>query len=376
MFPDKHTKKPVGVGSPTGYKDKEMEMDKIIKTLMAAAVLALMSACVRHETEDPDLGPTDNISMFPVMDDGSRSVINTIEDMQNIQVGVYAYKSASGAHQMIFENKALYYDAVWKYSGTRYWDKKAGYWFAAYAPLLGTSGSGLHVAESQPGGGTSDHTMTIYSIPKWQTADLNAKDLMTALSSNSAAWYLDNNGGVVDLYFRHILSQLVIKAYTLSENTAFKVTGIAIGADQDGRRVPDTGTYDYSVNYTSGQASYSVQANAYGVEILTDATDTIPYLYDIDDKAAQSLTISHKLVAPFISDANGLQTIPITVSYTQDGITQAPVTVSLGISRMEQSKTYLLYLEFKDNGNKVTAFDIQTIAWTDVNVSGSKFHNW
>ena len=179
MFPDKHTKKPVGVGSPTGYKDKEMEMDKIIKTLMAAAVLALMSACVRHETEDPDLGPTDNISMFPQMEDVSRSVINSTKELESHQIGVFGYKSASGGHQLIFDNKTLYYDAVWKYSGTRYWDKRAGYWFAAYVPFMGTSGSGTYVSESQTGGATSDHTLTIHNIPKWQTADQDAKDIMT-----------------------------------------------------------------------------------------------------------------------------------------------------------------------------------------------------
>lgn len=375
MFPDKHTKKPVGVGSPSGYKDKEMEMDKIIKTLMAAAVLALMSACVRHETEDPDLGPTDNISMFPQMEDVSRSVINSTKELESHQIGVFGYKSASGGHQLIFDNKTLYYDAVWKYSGTRYWERRAGYWFAAYVPFMGTSGSGTYVSESQTGGATSDHTLTIHNIPKWQTADQDAKDIMTALSSNSAAWYLENNAGVVDLKFRHILSQLVIKAYSVSEGSEFKVTGISIGANRNGRRVPDTGSYDYQLNYTSGSASYSVQANSYGVEILTDGAK-IPYLNDTDKKAAQSLIVSHKLVAPFISDATGTEKIPITVSYTQDGYEQNPVTISLGISQMEQSKTYLLYIEFKDSGNKISALDIQTIAWTDVIVDDSNFHNW
>ena len=224
-------------------------------TLLMA--LCLTASCCHHgKAIDPD----DDIPIsMSVSSTGTKAIVNDLDGMigqcfdnqdqyiPDTGFGVYGYKKEnSGKSIKIIDNFLIQpsnnsANTTWTYTPKRYWDSdpNVSYQFIAYWPHLVASGSGPYV--SVPGPDNGDYTderkvLTIHNVPNWKFVDGTEVDYMTAVASGKyrtsvqyevPAFY----NGTVHLSFRHILSQLVIKAcYIGSEFESNSGPGVKVNS--------------------------------------------------------------------------------------------------------------------------------------------------
>ena len=235
----------------------------IIRAITVAAIVLLPVSCCRHNDSDdsePDMSIKLNIRQA-----GTKAVIDDPDSQERIKqlieacynaggqnvggFGVYGFKKIlSDAPYRLFDNTRVRPDddvkpatisasTPWIYRPLRFWDKTATYQFIAYWPHLDNSNTlapellatDPYVDFPTTVNSVDDEVLTIHNIPNWQYVNGTEKDLMTATAAGRYNPDFSTTG-TVSLSFRHLLSQLIIKAYYVG--TEYPVTGS--GANKSG----------------------------------------------------------------------------------------------------------------------------------------------
>jgi hypothetical protein len=235
-------------------------MKNFCKTLGIAAImgvsLMMLHSCCKHNSSDDEIrempivmntvqAGTKAIIDSPDSEERLKQMMNACYNSQGFNVGgfgVYGYKKAGTLDPaQIFNNTRVFPDAdepstelkPWVYRPLRYWDKTASYQFIAYWPhLSSTAQAGAYVEAPHTVTTVDEEILTIHNIPNWQYANGSEMDLMTDVKVGR--FDTDFTTGKVNFRFRHLLSQLIIKAYYVG--TEYPVT-VTDGVKSGGVRV-------------------------------------------------------------------------------------------------------------------------------------------
>ena len=234
-------------------------MKNFCKTLGIAAVmgvqLMMLHSCCKHNSSDDDMSVlpivmntvqagTKAIIDNPDGEERLKQMMNACYDDQHNNVGgfgVYGYKKAGTlAPQLLFNNTRVFPDdesnaelKPWIYRPIRYWDRTASYQFIAYWPHLpGNQVNAPYVEAPHTVTTVDKEYLLIHNIPNWQYADGTEIDLMTDVEVGR--FETEFYTGKVNFRFRHLLSQLIIKAYYVG--TEYPVTETA-GVKSGGVRI-------------------------------------------------------------------------------------------------------------------------------------------
>lgn len=281
---------------------------------------------------------------------------------------VYGYK-AGNASQMVFTGDEVSKGGDgWIYSPTRYWDRVANYYFAAYAPA--TAPSGFTYAHDE-----ATRTLAL-TAPQWQTIDDDVVDLLAATSQDPATTYLRNDGEV-ELTFDHLYAQLEVQVWVADfiEST-YHIRSVSLGdVPRDKDDTNNKVTTSYVIDYDATPAAPTVKAKmadaGEAVSLFSDATGLQA---DKKTPTATATAATYKyLVVPFTCNdkTNGFK---ITLGYAIDDNTQEPLTLNTTIKEMKAGQRYVLTLTFS-TGNNITP-DVTIAEWTPVDVEEDDKYNW
>lgn len=299
----------------------------------------------------------------------TKALITSIDDLKNSHsIGIYGFKEQNNNTDnkfLVFDNQQLQFalDKGWYYAPARYWDMQTRYSFIAYAPY---SPEDVSI--------NNYNSITISDIPQYQDATVTeSKDYLVALNSNHAKVYVENYNKTVNLAFHHILANFQIWAYYEGFDTEFKITGLYLGANSNGQKVPAS---DASRSYT--QLFDAERANGdFNTGDWNNNNVQMPVNeFVVPKNAADVAQVANLLIVPFVADASGNKKLPLTIEYTKNGVAQKPATVSIGISGFESDNKYRLDLKFESKGAVVVPVDIQIKNWTETVVDPSDIHNW
>lgn len=323
---------------------------------MLALVALALQGC--REGEHPS-NPNEElyaISMAAPTVVGTRALYT--DDNPMAEFAVYGYKEGNVSQMVFTGDKVSKGREGWTYSPTRYWDRIAHYYFAAYAPA--TAPTGFTYAHNK-----ATRTLTL-TAPQWQTIDGSEADLLVATSQGPATTYLRNDGEV-ELTFDHVYAQLVVRVVRgASLLNTYKLTSITYS------NVPTAdGTATYTLDYTTpassawsdveSDASKNAYSNADGEVINSNPEDTP--------------TAKH-LVVPFTSSDE----VQVTVGYIVNDRLAQMGTASTGISQLEAGKRYVLTLSLGSGAVIEPSLDIEQ--WVevqdeqDIEVEEDDKHNW
>ena len=299
----------------------------------------------------------------------TKAIISSIDDLkQNHSIGIYGFKeqNTNSANKfLVFDNQPLHYsnESGWSYSPERYWDMQTRYSFVAYAPFT--------VENAQ---NSSYNSIIINKIPQYQNAnDASALDYIVALSNNPAKTYVENYDKTVNLVFHHILANFQVWAYYEGFDTEFVITGMSLGANSNGQKVPAADAVrSYTQQFDSERADGVFNSGSWATYRVTLPVGD----FTVPKESANMAQVANLLVVPFIADENGVAKIPLTIYYTKNGVEQTPATVSIGISAFESDNKYRLDLKFEQKGATVVPVNIQIKNWTETEVDPSDIHNW
>jgi hypothetical protein len=295
--------------------------------------------------------------MAPTSVAATRALISDTEGLQREGFIVYGYKETPSSGSQVFNHQAVNYNNRWTYTPTRYWDRAATYYFGAFSPQS--------IDVNHQGTGKETHALFI-EAPHWQTIDGNETDIIVATSHDEAENYLELEGGVVDLAFEHILSQLEVKfvrgAFLMNE---YRIHAVSY------KNVPVTeGSATYTLNYTTpensamGAVTMTVGDNA--VAIANSESGIVVKPEDDKDPVA----FKH-LVVPFTTSATG--GIGVVVDYSVSGV-RREITVSTQLQTLEAGKRYVLTLLFNSGAEIVPTIYINE--WIDEEIDENDKYNW
>ena len=328
----------------------------------------------------------------------------TLKD--NAGFGVYGYKNVNQKSTILFDNTRVYpeqstWNTAWDYSPTRFWDFTASYQFIAYWPYLpeGTSGADPYVSVPNPDNPNAvaedEKVLTIHNIPYWQPA-ATGMDVMTSVRVGRYRSISDADGtdfserDKVGFMFRHVLSNLVIKAYYINGSPNAVEGGVYIqrikliksGATND---VPghEKGNWvaDFTHHYTDRKASLSGTLEYTDtLTLLSGANEVVNFKNEWeDDPDFTPNTIGSWLVVPH--KWNGIK---IGVDYTvgsgeNNSKTSKPVATTLGVESenymLQAGKTYTLTLLFDVSNGNVIVHNIGVNEWAVQDVT-HYVYNW
>jgi len=350
---------------------------------------------------------------------------------------VHGYKTVNTEPTKLFDNMRVYPDLViqnlsgkpdiedvetavlsladdlkWVYTPLRYWDSNplANYQFIAYWPyILGEADvaagdRATTTYASSPGKQDildgANKELVLHNIPNWQTVNEDAMDFMTA---TSVGRYADEySSGMVSLSFRHLLSQLVIKAYYVGrEERTVEVNGQITG----GVRINSITMSAYTP--VSGDPAPAGGAATY--QVLGNSKATFTQRYDSDPVAAVTLADSYVMQDvsnnPIIfknemsEDPNYInnfapvevarwlmvphtwykQNMTIEFSVGSTVKTSSAIPVSLGTEApgyaTQPGKTYVLTLIFDTTGGGFTVESVAVKDWNEYEIE-KEVYNW
>lgn len=334
--------------------------------------------------------------------------------LQDKGFGVYSYKTIAGItkYPPLFYNTRVYPEPEtrpsgtnsidWEYKPLRYWDLTASYQFLAYWPYL-PDGASVVNAEEDPYVSVHERALIIHNVPYWQTAE-EGMDVMTSVRVGSYRSISDADGtdfserDEVGFMFRHVLSNLVIKAYYI--NGTPDSVGHATPDDKtdDGVYIKDitfmesdashdvfgNGKADFTHLYTDRKASLSSETPLVYTDdpfaLLTGARKRVEFKneWKEDDPDFEPSTIGSWLVVPH--KWNGIK---IGVNYTVGGVAKNsldnPVPTTLGVESedymLQPGKTYTLTLLFDVSNGSITVQKIGVSNWTDYDAT-HYVYNW
>lgn len=122
----------------------------------------------------------------------TRALVENVTDLQNYPISILAKATKETSTYPIFSNEKLYYtqnEKIWKYDNTQYWIPEADYYFSAFAPYAGASGSTVTNCLSN---GTVSVTgedsspaikITGYNTGKGSNFDARTEDLLFATTT-------------------------------------------------------------------------------------------------------------------------------------------------------------------------------------------------
>ena len=310
-------------------------------------------ACDRQSHPNAPETVEQAIGMAPTSVAATRALISDTEGLQREGFVVYGYKETPSSGTQVFTHQAVNYNNRWGYTPTRYWDRAASYYFGAFSPQT--------IDTNHQGTGKATHTILI-EAPHWQVIDGNEVDIVVATSHDEAENYLDLQGGVVDLAFEHILSQLEVQIVRNALLTnEYRLTKLAYNA------VPtDNATATYTLDYTTPSNS---------------AMSTVPTAEKIAYSNAKGVVVSSEvkgettfkyLVVPFNATTDG--GLQIVVSYTVNGGTPKQSTVKTGLATLEAGKRYVLKLTF-DSGLDIIP-ELEIADWEEQEIDEDPKYNW
>ena len=337
--------------------------------------MLLFVACRKESHPNTPEEPEQPEQHYPICMDASsndmstsRALVTDDATLQTTDLGVFAYKQVGNGDRIrVFDNTKVFYDdnEGWTYTGTKYWDRTAHYYFVSYSPH-----QDANVNFSDAG------RLEINNIPNWQEINGVETDYIVANHNGEAeGGYITPNGvQAVPLEFKHILCQLEVRvaknAFLSSEYT---LSGISY------TNVPLMGG---SANYTcllpGKDANGGVREEAEGDMALLDEAGisgrkqsmaeldnvTVPS----DPDADKSTTIKH-LVVPFNTDDN----IKITLDYKVNGQERDDAVVDTQLKELTENKRYVLTLTFNSGADIKTSLEI--LDWVDEDVDEDKY-NW
>lgn len=338
--------------------------------------------------------------------------------------GVYSYKTIAGItkYPPLFYNTRVYPEPEtrpsstnsidWEYKPLRYWDLTASYQFLAYWPYLPDGASVVNAEEdpyiSVPVPANADavteneRALIIHNVPYWQTAE-EGMDVMTSVRVGSYRSISDADGtdfserDEVGFMFRHVLSNLVIKAYYINgtpnkvgsstpedyTDDGVYITGITLFKSGENNDVPgkDRANWkaDFTHPYTEKRASPGTLQYTDQYTLLTGASKEVNFKNEwVDDPNFEPYTLGSWLVVPH--KWNGIK---IGVNYTVGGEAKSsmehPVPTTLGVESenytLQPGKTYTITLLLDVSNGSITVQKIGVSNWTDYDAT-HYVYNW
>ena len=415
----------------------KLRNSEILTLLMLVAPAALMQqSCTYHDKVTIDERATSPI-MVGVASAGTKGIINGNTDADRLGnmvgqcfngdalkedagFGVYSYKSTPGKSVILFDNTQVTPEAnsaatAWTYSPTRFWDMTASYQFIGYWPYLPDKNqvtdqdSESYVSVPVPDDPTAvkeeEKVLIIHNIPYWQPA-ATGMDVMTSVRVGRYRSISEADGTdfseqeKVGFMFRHVLSNLVIKAYYINgspkpvgygtpatDDDGVYINGITLMKSDDSDAEGDVpgkerGNWkaDFTHPYTerkaavSGTLTYTDQYT-----LLTGANEEVQFKNEWeDDPTFQPAFIGSWLVVP-----HRWIGIKIGVDYTVGGVAKSsmekPVPTTLGLESdgymLQSGKTYTMTLLFDVSNGNVTVHRIGVNDWSPQDVT-HHVYNW
>ena len=409
----------------------KLRNSEILTLLMLIAPAALtLQSCTYHDKVTIDERPSAIVMGVASAgtkgivdgDDGDARLANMVGQCfagnpearkQDAGFGVYGYKRVGDKSVILFDNTQVYPEAnsaatAWTYSPTRFWDMTASYQFIGYWPYLpdDMDENNPYVSVPVPANSNavteSEKTLTIHNIPYWQPA-ATGMDVMTSVRVGRYRSISEADGTdfseqeKVGFMFRHVLSNLVIKAYYINgspdpvgygtlttDDDGVYINGITLMKSGDTNDVPgkERGNWkaDFTHPYTerkaavSGTLTYTDQYT-----LLTGANEEVQFKNEWeDDPTFQPAFIGSWLVVPH--RWNGIK---IGVDYTVGGVAKSsmekPVPTTLGLESdgymLQSGKTYTMTLLFDVSNGNVTVHRIGVNDWSLQDVT-HHVYNW
>ena len=429
----------------------------ILTLLLLTAPAALLQSCTYH---DKVIINERHEIVIGVASAGTKSIIDNedgserLADMvkqcfngngtlkENAGFGVFGFKKVIETSSFLFDNQLVHPDLTsytanaaahteqytdWVYSPLRFWDLTASYQFIGYWPYaptpadLSNPGTGFYVTTSVPENSTQiDDThkqIILHNVPNWQLVDGTENDIMTATSVgryNPDYSFL----GSVRMSFRHVLSQLVVKAYYVGTNVnntgGVEIQGITLGKS-DPITVTNEQTHEQSTvtvqvlgggtDNTPASASESTDfKQRYDDDnpiALTnengDNTNTIDLVnsytlpwntstpnkkIEFKDETKPNVEVTPTLVNRWLMIPHKWQKLKMTVDYQVEANTACksePVEVTLGAEfddyKTLPGKKYVITLLLNTSNGSVTVADVAVERWTTHEIERT-FYNW
>lgn len=298
----------------------------------------------------------------------SRAIVDSEATLQATTLGVFAYKQLpNGDKVTVFNNTEVTYDTDegWTYTGTKYWDRTARYYFVSYSPHQDTDITYDMDASK----------MAINNIPNWQVIDANAIDYVMANSQGAAdGKYITSNGAQpVELNFEHILSQLevrVAKSPLLVNSYTLNTISYENVPTREGKASYNYTIYSPNRPTEGGWGDIVADIANAPIDMATLSDVTIPSSSDLDTE--KGTTLAH-LVAPFHAfNAKG-ENFKIHLNYKVNGEARPTKEVDTGLNQLEKNKRYVLTLTFNSGADISTTLKI--LDWEDEEVEEDKY-NW
>jgi hypothetical protein len=194
--------------------------------------------------------------------------------------------------------------------------------------------------------------------------DGNETDIIVATSHDEAENYLELEGGVVDLAFEHILSQLEVQiTYSSFITNEYRLNTLAY------RNVPSaSGVATYKLDYTepSRSAMGEVEMATSAITIANSDEGIV-----IRPEGEEMVSFKH-LVVPFQTDKP--EGIEIDIDYSVNG-KKRNTTVATQLKALEAGKRYVLRLTFSSNGIDIVPV-IYINEWVDEEMDEDPKYNW
>lgn len=297
---------------------------KLQNFILVAAAAAAMSSCSNEELDSNLLADSNAISFNAVANKASRAnIVNATNEIKNFTVDAFTNSGAKYMDGTIIKNNG----SSWVYANDadlRYWPNTGKLNFYAVSPAI---------IEEGATGYTNEFTATS------QTISYTATDEYKGGKKNTDVMYAvagPQNGGVVELQFHHILSQVIFKAKTELESMTVSINGLRI------YNVKSQGTFALPAVDTETPANTKTKLGRWAALTLLTATNN--YTVPVN---SETLYVNNE--AKFINEGDPLLMIPQTLAkWTVDDdkktITDASFTESyLAIDcKIKQAGQYLV----------------------------------
>ena len=427
----------------------------ILTLLLLTAPAALLQSCTYHdkivinERHEIVIGVA-SAGTKSIIDneDGSERLADMVKQCfngttlkENAGFGVFGFKKVIETSSLLFDNQLVHPDPTsytvntehpeytdWVYSPLRFWDLTASYQFIGYWPYsAATSGTGFYVTTSVPDSPTpiedAHKQIILHNVPNWQLVDGTENDIMTATSVgryNPDYSFL----GSVRMSFRHVLSQLVVKAYYIGNNidnsggveiqeiTLIESDDITL-LDKNGNEVLDEQTNEpktFKVQVLDGGTIASPETTDFKqryydnnpVELSTADVEnpntidlavsyTLPWntstpnvKIEFKDETDPNVVVDPKVVNRWLMIPHRWQKLKMKVKYKEgDGenniVTSEAVEVTLGAEfddyKTLPGKKYVITLLLNTSNGSVTVADVAVERWTTHEIERT-FYNW
>ena len=315
--------------------------------------------------EEPEQVPISMNATSVAKIETSRALIEGDTHLQNAGFVMHGHVTKlDGTNRVqVFNDQKVEYDknnSIWDYTPKRYWLRDVHYYFGTYAPACLSRIARIDVK--------SDEYTLKFTMPNWQVVDDDAEDLIVATSNGSAANYVSQHKGVVNLQFEHVLSCLEVRLKKESDSgNSYSLKGLTYS------NVPTSGgeticTLDYG---PSGNRQMS--APNLGDMTVCSGAD---FAVGTGAQGSPAVTFSH-LVAPFTVPESGKVTM--SINYVAGNSFEYTREITTDLTGMLAGKKYILTLTFAGGGNIIPELELaewKIEKWNDQDIEDDPKYNW